>query len=141
MGKNSIANIIALVGGTPLVKLNKIPVELNGVTILAKAEFMNPSGSVKDRAALAMLLDGIKSGKLSGNKTIIDATSGNTGIAYAMFGAALGFQVKLYIPKNASEERKSIVCSYGAEIIETDPTEGSDGAFLTVSNRLFCRAL
>jgi cysteine synthase B len=101
-----------------------------GVSLYAKAEFCNPSGSVKDRAAKAMVLEALKEGKLVPGKTIIDATSGNTGIAYAMIGAALGYPVKLYLPANASEERKGIMRHYGAEIVETSPLEGSDGAYL-----------
>jgi cysteine synthase B len=128
-----MAHILDLVGNTPLIKLDKIAgTDIPGVTILAKAEFCNPSGSVKDRAAKAMVLNGIKTGLLTKNKTIIDATSGNTGIAYAMIGAALGYSVILYLPKNTSIERKKIIHSYGAEIVETNPLEGSDGAFLAV---------
>jgi cysteine synthase B len=91
---------------------------------------MNPSGSVKDRAAKAMIVDGIKSGLLTKGKTILDATSGNTGIALAMIGASLGYPIKLYLPANASFERKAALKAYGAEVIETDPLEGSDGALL-----------
>jgi cysteine synthase B len=131
LGKTT--NILDLVGNTPLFKLSKISGGIKNAVILAKAEFLNPTGSVKDRAAFAMLRDGVDSGKLSAGKTIIDATSGNTGISYAMLGAALGFRVVLYIPKNASEERKNIIRSYGAKIVETNPIEGSDGAFLAVN--------
>jgi cysteine synthase B len=123
-------NILDLVGNTPLLELKKISRETGGVSIYAKAEFCNPSGSVKDRAARAMILKGIESGALGPGKTIIDATSGNTGIAYAMIGAALGFPVTLYLPANASAERKRIMRSYGAVIVETSPLESSDGAFL-----------
>ncbi|GHV49717.1 cysteine synthase [Spirochaetia bacterium] len=101
-----------------------------GVSIYAKGEFCNPSGSVKDRAAKAMLLDGIETGKLKPGKTILDASSGNTGIAYAMLGAALGYPVVIYLPSNASRERKTILKCYHAHIVETDPMESSDGAFL-----------
>lgn len=125
-------NLLEMVGNTPLITLPYFNAELSGVTLLAKAEFMNPSGSVKDRAAKAMVLDGIKRGLLTPDKTIIDATSGNTGIAYAMIGAALGYKVRLYMPQNTSEERKRIIRHYGATIIETDPLEGSDGAYLEV---------
>ena len=125
-------NIIDTVGNTPLIALKNIVQSLNGVQVLAKAEYFNPSGSVKDRAAKAMLLDGIKSGKLTKGKIIIDATSGNTGIAYAMFGAAMGYRVTLCMPANASFERKKILRAYGAEIIDTDPLESSDGAYLAV---------
>ncbi|MDR0804789.1 MAG: PLP-dependent cysteine synthase family protein, partial [Oscillospiraceae bacterium] len=123
-------NIIDTVGNTPLIELGNVAV--NGVTLLAKAEFLNPSGSVKDRAAKAMLLDGLATGKLKKGSTVIDATSGNTGIAYAMLGSALGVSVKLYLPANTSAERKRIVKCYGAEIVETDPLESTDGAFNAV---------
>jgi cysteine synthase B len=125
-------NILDLVGNTPLLELKKISQESPGVLIYAKAEFYNPSGSIKDRAAKAMILDGMEKGILTADKTIIDATSGNTGIAYAMFGAALGFPVTLYLPANASRERKGIMKAYGARIVETSPLESSDGAFLAV---------
>ncbi|MDR3200370.1 MAG: cysteine synthase family protein [Spirochaetales bacterium] len=121
--------ILDLVGNTPLMELSYISREA-GTPVFAKAEFCNPSGSVKDRAAKAMILDGIARKKLTPGKTIIDATSGNTGIAYAMIGAALGFQVKLFLPSNTSKERKGMMSHYGAEIVETSPLEGSDGAFL-----------
>jgi cysteine synthase B len=128
-------NILDLVGNTPLLELSKISLKPGkprpfGVVLYAKAEFCNPSGSVKDRAAKAMLLEGIAAGLLAPGKTIIDATSGNTGIAYSMMGAALGFPVKVFLPANASAERKGIMRQYGAEIVETSPLEGSDGAFL-----------
>jgi cysteine synthase B len=121
-----------LVGNTPLVELKKISSELNGVSIWAKAEFRNVSGSVKDRAAKAMLLDGLKSGDLRAGKTIIDASSGNTGIAYAVLGSALGYPVTIYLPANAGRERKTILSCYGAFVVETSPLESSDGAFLAV---------
>jgi cysteine synthase B len=117
-----------LVGNTPLLELSSISREVPGVRILGKAEWYNPGGSVKDRPALWMIRDGEKSGLLTPEKIIIDATSGNTGIAYAWIGAALGYKVKLCMPKNASEERKKILCAYGVEVVLTDPGEGSDGA-------------
>ena len=117
------------VGGTPLLRLPAIGRDLNGVELYAKAEYFNPTGSVKDRAAKAMILDGIARGALTHDKTIIDATSGNTGIAYAALGAALGYKVALCLPANATEERKKLMRLYGAEIIETDPLESSDGAY------------
>jgi len=117
-----------LVGNTPLLELSSISREVPGVRILGKAEWYNPGGSVKDRPALWMIRDGEKSGLLTPEKTIIDATSGNTGIAYAWIGAALGYKVKLCMPKNASEERKKILRAYGVEVVLTDPGEGSDGA-------------
>jgi len=125
-------NVLELVGNTPVIELKKIFNQANGVSLFAKAEYFNPSGSVKDRAAKAMLLHGIKSGLLTKDKILLDSTSGNTGIAYAMFGAALGYRVKLFMPANASEERKKLIRAYGAEIVETDPLEGSDGAYRMV---------
>ncbi len=122
----------AAIGDTPLIRLRQITKDLpENVEIYAKAEHLNPGGSVKDRAALAMITAGEKSGELTKNKTILDATSGNTGIAYAMIGAALGYKVALCLPKNASIERKRILKIYGAEIIETDPMNGTDGAQIT----------
>ena len=117
------------IGNTPLIRLRSVTKDLPAnIEIYAKAEFMNPGGSVKDRAALAMILAGERSGELTRNKTILDATSGNTGIAYAMIGAARGYKVTLTLPKNASRERKRILKLYGASIIETDPMNGTDGA-------------
>src|SRR5947199_4630141 len=117
------------IGNTPLLALNRVTRGLPvGVTVLVKAEYLNPGGSVKDRAALAMILDGERSGRLYQGKIILDATSGNTGIAYAMLGAARGYAVTLCLPANASEERKRILRIHGAEVIETDPLQGSDGA-------------
>ena len=121
--------VFDMVGGTPLLRLPSIGRELNGVELYAKAEFFNPTGSVKDRAAKAMIMDGIARGLLTHDKTIIDATSGNTGIAYAALGTALGYKVTLCLPANATEERKKLMRLYGAEIIETDPLESSDGAY------------
>jgi cysteine synthase B len=136
--------ILDLVGNTPLLELSKISLKPGrprppGVSLYAKAEFCNPSGSVKDRAAKAMLLEGLAAGDLAPGKTIIDATSGNTGIAYAMMGAALGFPVKVFLPANASAERKGIMRQYGAEIVETSPLEGSDGAFLATGEEARAR--
>jgi cysteine synthase B len=122
--------VLDLVGNTPMIELSKIAIETHGVRLMAKAEFFNPSGSVKDRAARAMILDGVKKGALSKDRTIIDATSGNTGISYAMIGAALGYPVTLYMPQNANLERTRIIRSFGSEIVATDPLEGSDGAYL-----------
>ena len=119
---------VDLVGNTPLLELESISREVPGVTILGKAEWYNPGGSVKDRPALWMIRDGEKSGALAPGKIILDATSGNTGIAYAWIGAALGYKVKLCMPKNASEERKKVLRAYGVETVLTDPGEGSDGA-------------
>ena len=125
--------ILEMVGNTPVIELKNIFKAANGVSLFAKAEYFNPSGSVKDRAAKAMMLHGINSGQLTKDKILLDSTSGNTGIAYSMFGAALGYRVKLFMPANASEERKKLIRAYGAEIIETDPLEGSDGAYRIVT--------
>src|SRR6266699_1065389 len=117
------------IGNTPLLGLRRVARELPaGVEIFVKAEHMNPGGSVKDRAALAMILDGERSGRLYTGKVILDATSGNTGIAYAMIGAARGYSVSICLPANASEERKRMLQVLGAETVETDPMQGSDGA-------------
>src|SRR5579864_7615014 len=124
--------LLATVGHTPLLRLGKIPREFPGIEILGKAEYFNPGGSVKDRAARNMVLDGERSGKLNHNRVILDSTSGNTGIAYAMIGANRGYKVKLVLPQNASEERKRILKAYGAEMLFSDPGEGSDGAIRMV---------
>lgn len=121
-------DILNAVGTTPLFELKNLQ-SREDVKIFAKGEFLNISGSVKDRAAKAMILDGIKSGRLTKEKIIIDATSGNTGIAYAMIGSAMGYKVKLFMPTNVSQERKVIMKAYGAQLIETDPLEGIDGAY------------
>jgi cysteine synthase B len=119
----------ARIGRTPLLPLPGL-VTNPAVEVVAKAEFLNLSGSVKDRAAWAMVQAGLASGAFTPDHTLLDATSGNTGIAYAMIGAALGFRVALALPANASPERKRILRAYGAELIETDPMEGTDGAQL-----------
>jgi S-sulfo-L-cysteine synthase (O-acetyl-L-serine-dependent) len=124
-------DLISLIGNTPLLKLRRLNPH-PGVEIYAKAEWANPGGSVKDRAALKMILEGERTGRLTPDRTIIDATSGNTGIAYAMIGAAKGYKVKLCLPKNASEERKRILRAYGADLVLTDPLAGTDGAILEV---------
>ena len=125
------ASLLDLIGNTPLIKLANL-VGNPRVEIYGKAEWANPGGSVKDRPALNMILEGERSGALTRDKTIIDSTSGNTGIAYAMIAAARGYRVKLCLPKNASEERKRILEAYGAELVLTDPLAGSDGAILAV---------
>lgn len=125
------ASLLDLIGNTPLLKLNNL-IDNPRVEIYGKAEWANPGGSVKDRPALKMIREGERTGALTRDKTIIDATSGNTGIAYAMIAAALGYRVKLCLPKNASEERKRILRAYGAELVLTDPLSGSDGAILAV---------
>ena len=122
----------ASIGNTPLIRLRRVAGDLPAeIEIYAKAEHLNPGGSVKDRAALAMILAGEQSGKLQKGKTILDATSGNTGIAYAMIGAARGYKVTLCLPGNASVERKKTLKIFGAEIIETDAMNGTDGAQMT----------
>ena len=126
------SNILECIGNTPLIRLTRMAADLPGVTICAKAEWMNPGGSVKDRAAYSMIRDGEKQGKLKPGKVILDATSGNTGIAYAMIGAALGYRVKLCLPTSASPERKQILQAYGVEIVYTPGDEGTDGAIRRV---------
>jgi cysteine synthase B len=124
--------LLATIGNTPLIRLEKIPLEFPGVEIYGKAEYFNPGGSVKDRAARSMVLEGERSGKLNHSRTILDSTSGNTGIAYAMIGANRGYKVKLVLPGNASDERKRILKAYGAEMVFSDAGEGSDGAIRLV---------
>ena len=122
------------IGNTPLLSLERLTAHLPGVQILGKVEWVNPGGSIKDRAAASIVLDAEKRGLLkfhqraAGGRGLLDATSGNTGIAYAMLGSALGFPVTLCVPSNVSEERKRILAAYGAEVIWTDPADGSDGA-------------
>ena len=125
-------SILESIGNTPLVQLRRIGAEFPNVTFCAKAEWMNPGGSVKDRAAYSMIRDGEKQGKLAPGKVILDATSGNTGIAYAMIGAALGYGVKLCLPTSASPERKQILQAYGVDIVYTPGDEGTDGAIRRV---------
>jgi S-sulfo-L-cysteine synthase (O-acetyl-L-serine-dependent) len=122
------AAVLERIGNTPLLRLEKVGREFPGVRFYAKAEWFNPGGSVKDRAALSMIRAGERSGELRPGKTILDATSGNTGIAYAMMGAALGYSVELCLPSNASVERKRILSAYGAKLVLTPADEGSDGA-------------
>jgi len=122
-------SVIDLVGDTPLIKLTHVTEGLNpGVEVYAKAEWFNPGGSVKDRPALWMILDGIRTGKLTLDKIMMDSSSGNTAIAYAMIGAALGYKVELVIPENINIERKKTLQAFGSKIIYSDPLEGSDGA-------------
>src|SRR5918911_2028735 len=120
------SSVLDMIGRTPLVRLHKFERETPGVELYAKAEWRNPGGSVKDRPAARMILDGERSGALTRDKIILDATSGNTGIAYALIGAARGYRVRLCLPGNAGVERKGILRIYGAELIETDPREGID---------------
>ena len=122
-------DLVAQIGQTPLLRLRRVTEDLpDTVTVYAKAEHLNPGGSVKDRPALRMIEAGLDSGAFRPDQTLIDATSGNTGIAYAMIGAAMGLDVTLALPENASEERKKTLRSYGAELLLTDPMAGTDGA-------------
>ena len=122
--------LLEMIGATPLIEMRRLKPANPKVQIFAKAEWANPGGSVKDRPAKNMILDGIQNGKLTPGKTILDATSGNTGIAYAMIGASLGFPVNLCLPLNANEERKQLLKAYCATLIYTDPKLSSDGAIL-----------
>src|SRR5690242_19288935 len=128
-GVAASGTIESSIGHTPLLRLPHLNRDLPvGVEILVKGEHLNPGGSVKDRPALSMILEGERSGKLRAGMTIVDATSGNTGIAYAMIGAARGYPVTVCLPKNASNQRKNILRAYGVEIIETDQMLSTDGA-------------
>lgn len=131
-------NALERVGSTPLLRLERVAVGLPGVEILGKAEWYNPGGSVKDRAAANIIAEARRTGKLTPGKILLDSTSGNTGIAYAMIGAAQGIPVTLCMPDNVSQERKRIVQAYGAHIIPTDPGEGSDGA-IRVARELYAQ--
>jgi cysteine synthase B len=121
-------SLLDLIGNTPLLRLRKFERPFPSVELYAKAEWQNPGGSVKDRPANRMVLEGLKSGALKPGKIILDATSGNTGIAYAMIGAVLGYRVRLCVPSNVTHERKRILHAYGASLVFTSPLEGSDGA-------------
>src|SRR4051812_5277580 len=121
-------SVLERVGNTPLLRLERLGHGFPNVGFFAKAEWFNPGGSVKDRAALNMVREGERAGALRAGKTILDATSGNTGIAYAMIGAALGYPVELCLPANASRERKRILSAYGAKLVLTPADDGSDGA-------------
>ena len=127
---NKIDSIIDLIGNTPLIKLNQFSELSSDKKIYIKAEWFNPGGSIKDRAALSMIKEGIKKGSLTKEKTIMDSSSGNTAIAYAMIGSALGFKVELVTPENINIERRKTLEAYGAKIIYSSPFEGSDGAIL-----------
>jgi S-sulfo-L-cysteine synthase (O-acetyl-L-serine-dependent) len=122
------ANLRDRIGNTPLLRIERVTGDLKDVQVLAKAEWNNPGGSVKDRAAANIVDEALRSGKLGAGKILLDSTSGNTGIAYAMLGAAYGIPIALCMPSNVSEERKRILHAYGATIVYTDPGEGSDGA-------------
>jgi S-sulfo-L-cysteine synthase (O-acetyl-L-serine-dependent) len=121
-------SLLDRIGNTPLIRLSRLTAHLPGIQLLGKAEWTNPGGSVKDRAASAIVLAAQRDGLLTPGKSLLDATSGNTGIAYAMLGSALNFPVTLCMPSNVSPERKNILAAYGAQIIWTDPADGSDGA-------------
>jgi cysteine synthase B len=127
-----IESVIDAVGRTPLVRLRRVARDVSDVEVWAKLEFANPGGSVKDRPALRMMLDALADARLTHDKTLIDSTSGNTGVAYSLFGAALGVRVRLVMPSNVSKARKDIARSFGTEIIFSDPMEGSDGAIRLV---------
>lgn len=130
------ASIVDLIGNTPLIRLSGFEAGLRNVELYAKAEWKNPGGSVKDRPAARMIAEGERSGALTRDKILLDATSGNTGIAYAMIGAARGYRVRLCVPENVTPERKRILKAFGAEIVFTDPMEGSDGAIIR-AKRMF----
>ena len=121
-------SLLDRIGNTPLLRLDRLTAHLPNIQLLGKAEWSNPGGSVKDRAASAIVLAAQREGKLTAGKTLLDATSGNTGIAYAMLGSAMNFPVVLCMPSNVSPERKNILAAYGANVIWTDPADGSDGA-------------
>jgi len=127
-----LGSVTEAVGDTPLVRLERVARDAPSVEVYAKLEFANPGGSVKDRAALRMITKALESGELGGGKILIDSTSGNTGVAYSLFGAALGVPVHLVMPSNVSKARKDIARAFGTEIIFSDPMEGSDGAIKLV---------
>jgi cysteine synthase B len=128
--EESTPSLLTSIGNTPLIQIHRMARHLKGVQIFAKAEWLNPGGSVKDRAGLRIIEDGEKSGQLTHDKIILDSTSGNTGIAYAMIGAIKGYGVELVVPANVSKEREKTLLAYGAKLIFTDPLLGSDGALL-----------
>src|ERR1700680_4407133 len=128
LGETLGHSLVERIGNTPLLRLSALRSDLPGVALLGKAEWYNPGGSVKDRAAASIVAEARRSGKLCPGQSLLDSTSGNTGIAYAMLGAAEGFSVTLCMPENVSRERKQILQGYGANIIYTDPCDGSDGA-------------
>jgi cysteine synthase B len=130
MRKEKSQSLLSVIGNTPLIQIHRLARCLKGVQIFAKAEWLNPGGSVKDRAGLRIIEDSEKSGQLTREKVILDSTSGNTGIAYAMIAAIKGYQVELVVPANVSEERKKALEAYGVKLIFTDPLMGSDGALL-----------
>jgi cysteine synthase B len=131
-GGRRLESVVDAVGNTPLVRLRKVAAHCPDVTVYAKLEFANPGGSVKDRPALRMIQDALADGRLTRDKILIDSTSGNTGVAYSLYGAALGVRVRLVMPSNVSKARKDITQSFGTEIVYSDPMEGSDGAIRKV---------
>lgn len=131
--------VLERIGKTPLVRLEGLSSKLDGLQILGKAEWANPGGSVKDRAASYIVADALKKGEITPERGLLDATSGNTGIAYAMLGAALGFPVTLCVPSNVSPERKRILSAYGAEVIWTNPADGSDGAIRAAQDQMYVK--
>jgi cysteine synthase B len=124
------SSIVDLIGNTPLIRLMRFEAGLRDVELYAKAEWQNPGGSVKDRPAARMIADAERTGTLTPDKIILDATSGNTGIAYAMIGAARGYRVRLCVPENVTPERKKVLRAFGADVVFTSPMEGSDGAII-----------
>ena len=132
MRHRRLESIVESIGNTPLVRLRNIEKDCPGVSLYLKLEYANPGGSVKDRPAYQMVRDAIADGRLTKDKILIDSTSGNTGVAYSMIGAALGFRVQLVMPKNVSQARKDITRAFGTELIFSDPMEGSDGAIRLV---------
>ena len=131
----AVNSILEQIGNTPLLRFVHITQDADRVEIYGKAEWFNPGGSVKDRAALRMIEEGERSGALTGDKVILDSTSGNTGIAYALIGAVKGYRVELAVPRNVSRERKRILQAFGAHVIYTDPLAGSDGAIREAHRR------
>jgi hypothetical protein len=129
------ARVIDAIGDTPLVRLSRIERDLPGIELYAKAEWLNPGGSVKDRPAARMICEALAAGHLTPERRILDSTSGNTGIAYAMIGASLGYGVTLCVPANITPERRRILRAYGPELVFTDPLEGSDGAIREARSR------
>ncbi len=127
-----LESVVDAVGNTPLVRLRRVTSLAPDVPVYAKLEFANPGGSVKDRPALRMIEDALADGRLTRDKILIDSTSGNTGVAYSLYGAALGVRVRLVMPSNVSKARKDISRSFGTEIVYSDPLEGSDGAIRLV---------
>jgi cysteine synthase B len=123
-----MASVVEAVGDTPMVRLDRVAKDAPSVEVYAKLEFANPGGSVKDRAAQRMMLEALEDGRLDTSKILVDSTSGNTGVAYSIFGAALGVRVQLVMPSNVSRARKDIAAAFGTELIYSDPMEGSDGA-------------